>query len=398
MKKLLFVTWDGPQTRYMEGLFMPIYARLQAEGGLSFHVLQFTWGDANRVAETRAHADALGIAYTSFPILRKPHPALGSLLTLYRGYRFLKQYIATHQIDVVMPRSTFPAILVNRLPRTGFQVLFDADGLPIEERVDFSGLSPQSRTYRWFKAEERRMLLGADVVITRSQAAIAVHLQTLGEAYRSKFHVVYNGRDAHFFSRQPEQALSLRKALEIPADAFVFVYCGSLGPQYGWEAMQTIFARYRETQPNAYFLILTGNTEFAIRHTPASQASHTLIRSVPFAEVPAYLSLAQVAFALREPKPSMRGVAPIKLGEYLLMGLPTIASRGIGDTEDLLRETPHCFLWDAQLTPPDYDGVLAWLQTLSTADPTALRATGLQYFTLEQSVASYQKAFHSLFN
>lgn len=398
MKKLLFVTWDGPQTRYMEGLFMPIYARLQAEGGLSFHVLQFTWGDANRVAETRAHADALGIAYTSFPILRKPHPALGSLLTLYRGYRFLKQYIATHQIDVVMPRSTFPAILVNRLPRTGFQVLFDADGLPIEERVDFSGLSRESRTYRWFSAEERRMLVAADAVITRSQAAIDVHIAKIGETFRSKFHVVYNGRDAHFFQRQPEKALALRAELGIPEDAFVFVYCGSLGPQYGWATMQVLFARYRETHPNSYFLLLTGNTEFAARHAEPSQASHTLVRSVPFAEVPAYLSLAQVAFALREPKPSMRGVAPIKLGEYLLMGLPTIASKGIGDTEALLRETPHCYLWDSALVEPDYDGVLAWLGTLDSVDAAALRATGLQYFTLEQSVASYQKAFHSLFN
>ncbi len=24
MKNLLFITWDGPQTSYMEGLFMPI--------------------------------------------------------------------------------------------------------------------------------------------------------------------------------------------------------------------------------------------------------------------------------------------------------------------------------------------------------------------------------------
>ncbi len=24
-KNLLFITWDGPQTSYMEGLFMPIF-------------------------------------------------------------------------------------------------------------------------------------------------------------------------------------------------------------------------------------------------------------------------------------------------------------------------------------------------------------------------------------
>ena len=43
--------------------------------------------------------------------------------------------------------------------------------------------------------------------------------------------------------------------------------------------------------------------------------------------------LYEVITALRRSSFSMRAVAPIKLGEYLLCGLPALASPGVGDTD-----------------------------------------------------------------
>ena len=67
---------------------------------------------------------------------------------------------------------------------------------------------------------------------------------------------------------------------------------------------------------------------------------------VNFNEIPMYLSAADIAFSLRIPRYSMRGVFPIKLAEYLLMGLPVITSKGIGDTEDLLKDAPGVFIFN----------------------------------------------------
>ena len=50
MKNVLFMTWDGPQTSYMEGLFMPILSEVQNRTNYKIHVIQFTWGSQERIA------------------------------------------------------------------------------------------------------------------------------------------------------------------------------------------------------------------------------------------------------------------------------------------------------------------------------------------------------------
>ena len=388
MKNILFITWDGPQTTYMEGLFMPIFSAIQLKSDFKFHIVQFTWGTAERIELTRQKANELEIKYTARPIYRKPVASIGSFYSFYKGIGFLKQYIKANGINIVMPRSTMPAIMVNRLKKVNFKLLFDADGLPIEERVDFSGLSTASRSYQFFKKEERKILLSADAVITRSEKAIQIHLGTLNHKNQDKFSVVLNGRDIKFFKSNTSEGKTLRNDLKIGSNAKVFVYCGSLGPQYGWDAMIAIFQKYSMKNADARFLILTGNTDFANKHLPKHLQNGVLVFKVPFDKVPLYLNIADVAFAIREPKFSMQGVAPIKLGEYLLMGIPTIASAGIGDTEELLKEVPNCFLYNHERADRINDSV-DFIENLKGVNHEAIRSTGVRYFSIEKSTESY---------
>ena len=123
MKVILFITWDGPQTSYMEGLFMPIFSAIQDNSKYEFHVIQFTWGSEERVAITRNKAKELNIVYTAKPIKRKPIATIGSLLTLYNGIQYIQKYIKNNNINIVMPRSTMPSIMVNKLKKTNFKIL-----------------------------------------------------------------------------------------------------------------------------------------------------------------------------------------------------------------------------------------------------------------------------------
>ncbi|KGO89381.1 glycosyltransferase [Flavobacterium suncheonense] len=394
MQKILFITWDGPQTSYMEGLFLPIFNAIKKTDAIDFHVIQFTWADQSKTDSIRKIADSFGIHYAAYKIQRKPIALLGSLFTLFQGKSFLQQYIDQHKIDVVMPRSTMPAVMVNRLRLKNTKIIFDADGLPLEERVDFSGLSKASKQYQWLKKEETRLLIKADGVLTRSQKAIAIHLKTIGNQFHDKFTVVFNGRNPEFFQPYASQKTAVRKMLGIPEDDFVFVYCGSLGPQYGWEEMLTIFKSYHTIKSTARFLIVSGNPEFVKDKIPEELQNSIIVKSVPFAEVPKFLSAADVAFAIRKPTFSMQGVAPIKLGEYLLMGLPTIASAGIGDTETLLENVPGTFLFehnDAQAI----EKAVTFVANLKY-DPLLLREAGEKYFSLKKSAESYRKAFQKL--
>lgn len=430
-RNLLFITWDGPQTSYMEGLFLPIFQEMAKKEDFQFHVIQFTWANAEKKTAVKKVAQEAGIFYTAFPVLRKPIASLGSLYTVLTAAKKLEKYIIENHIDIVMPRSTFPAIMVNRLnlsvrekvpfrgfrgkekvPFRGFRgkekipfrgsrgntlkVIFDADGFPLEERLDFSGLKKESRQYQWLKAAETKLLRNADAIITRSQKAIDIHVSTVGEAYRSKFAVVKNGRDPDFFRYSANSRLEARKQLQIKENEKLFVYCGSLGDQYCFGEMQQIFEEYQKTSP-AKFFVLTGNTAFAEKKLVEKPNSGILIKSVPFEEIPFWLSAADFAFALRQPTFSMQAIAPIKLGEYLLMGIPTIASAGIGDTEEILQHFNNTWMYDhrKQLTDQIPD-ILSFIKSTPEITRDEIRAVALEHFSLEVAAQSYSKALQKL--
>jgi len=394
-KNILFITWDGPQTNYMEGLFMPIFSQIQQNSNYVFHIIQFTWADSEKIGNIQKTARDFQIVYTSRSIERKPIPAIGNLLTLIKAKPFLKKYIQDNNINIVMPRSTMPAVMVNQILKSNFKILFDADGLPLEERVDFSGLSKKSWSYKLLKYQESKMLLKADGVITRSNKSIAIHLASNSKLNRNKFSVVYNGRDSQVFIPNKIMSENRRTQLAIPEDAVVFVYSGSLGLQYGFDEMKTVFSEFYKINSNTVFLILTGNVQFAIDRIPFELLEKCIVKSVPFEEIPNYLSVADIAFAIREPKLSMKGVAPIKLGEYLLMGIPTIASAGIGDTEQILNNIPNCYLFDHKNENRIHDTV-ASIDRLLLANRNEIRNAAMNYFTIEKSLESYLTAFEKL--
>lgn len=288
-----------------------------------------------------------------------------------------------------------PAVMVNRISNRKFKLVFDADGLPLEERVDFAGLSPKGLQYNFLKKEETKMLLGADSVLTRSKKATKIHLTNIGGKNLEKFSVVTNGRDANFFKPNPFARNDIRKEFKAKNNTTVFVYCGSLGPQYSWTEMMDIFKNFHERNNNSKFLILTSNLDYAHKRIPAELKDDIIVKSVPFEEVPAYLSAADVAFALREPKFSMVGVSPIKLGEYLLMGLPTIASKGMGDSENLLKKNTNCFVYNHH-SIHSLDRAVEFVESLDADIQDSIRDFGIDYFSIEGSAKSYVKSLNAL--
>jgi len=144
VKNLLFITWDGPQTSYMGGLFMPIFHEMAKQGDRAFHVMQFSWADEGKTSGVKKAAKVFGIKYTAVPIFKKPLASLGSMVTLFTSSGKIEQYIKEHQIDIVMRRSTFPAFMVSKIKKRKFKIIFDADGLPIEEHAGFTALKKES--------------------------------------------------------------------------------------------------------------------------------------------------------------------------------------------------------------------------------------------------------------
>ena len=139
-KNILFVTWDGPNSPFLLGLFLPIFAALRPHG-FRFHVLQFSWSSAAEQATLAQACAAAGVAYRSARVWRRP-VTIGAVATALVGRMHVRRAMRQWQIDLLMPRSTLPAVAAIAAAghgRSRIPVLLDADGLPHDERVEFGG-------------------------------------------------------------------------------------------------------------------------------------------------------------------------------------------------------------------------------------------------------------------
>lgn len=396
--RVLFVSWDGPQVTYLEGLFVPIFERLKAHG-YQFSVLQFTWGKELRAAQ--AACEKAEIEYKSITVARRPL-AIGALVTAIQGAKAIKSLVSSDSVDIIMPRSTLPALASLLAFREGhIPMVFDADGLPLDERVEFAGASPKAATHRFLRDVESQAVLRASAVLTRTERAKEILLSRGGAGvHPKKFFVVTNGRHIDTFHCGTEsERLVVREQLGLTRATPLIVYAGSIGAQYCIGEMLELFREILRLRSDAHALLLTRSVDEAnkILAPHSDILKRVIVRSASADEVPRYLAAADLGIALRRQSFSMQGVAPIKIGEYLLCGLPVVATRGIGNTEVL--QNGSAFLVE------DFEEVFSkqcarWFVEEVLPNREALRDTcraiGVQYFSIDACVASYLRAFEAV--
>ena len=106
--RVLYITWDGPQVSYLEGLFLPIFSRLRAHD-IEVDVLQFIWGDDGYLERQSRVCAENGVRYERI-VVRKALGGLGADLTAATGSSVVLRLAKERDIDIVMPRSFMPAI------------------------------------------------------------------------------------------------------------------------------------------------------------------------------------------------------------------------------------------------------------------------------------------------
>ncbi|MBD1396957.1 glycosyltransferase [Pontibacter sp. JH31] len=401
--KLLFVTWNGPDVTYIEGLFLPIFERLSKQYAVECHILQFTWGNEDYVSRVELACKDKSCYYEVIKVNRRFVPAALLKANLIDSKK-VKKYIQKHGIDIVMPRATVAAAIVLKAIDGLHKVrlLFDADGLQQDERVDFSGWEPSGLQYRIYRDIEFKALRRSDGVLVRSNQAKLILASRAGALFNENIiTVINNGRDKNLFAPKFDEALKKEIFNSSTEDFPVLVYAGSIGPQYCFDEMMYIFSKVHQLNSLTKFLILTGQPEIVEKNLEAYNTlrANCLVKKVAAEEVPIYLSIADIAFALRRPTFSMKAVAPIKLGEYLLCGVPVLATKGIGDTE-LYIQGVTCAHMLTDLETSHLDASVQWVyQTLSQDRRTVrdeARRIGERYFDLEKTVSQYMLAIQSL--
>jgi glycosyltransferase involved in cell wall biosynthesis len=394
--KVTFVSWDGPGQTYLESLFLPIFARLRAYQ-FDVGVFQLTWAAP---ADIDTWANAAARHDVRFDAMRVPHRLLmlsapASMLTAAARLAYL---LRDGRTELLLARSIIPAgaSLLARRAAPHARFVFDADGLPADERVDFANWSERAPPYVIWRDIEAHAVRVADAVVTRTAAAKHIlHARAGSGTDSAKIFVVPNGKDAARF--QPLDAAARRDVRErcgVPQTAPWLQFVGSVGPQYHLRECLEVVSRVLRRCPDVRMHILTGHESAARAHVAEAHLEKVVtVQRVAPDDVPGYLGAADLGFALRSATFSQRGVSPLKIAEYLLCGVPVLGLRGVGDLDTQLagagkllddvssRELDEAATWIVDAVLPERE-----------AFRTRCRAVGTEIFSIEECVDRYSEA------
>ncbi|HEU0100059.1 MAG TPA: glycosyltransferase family 4 protein [Allosphingosinicella sp.] len=395
--RILFVTWDGPQVHYLESLFLPIFAGLRPHG-YEFDILQFRWGSAEEEEVVRSACAEAGFGYSAVRIWRWGAP--GAFATALVGGLRMRKAVRRFGSDVIMPRSVLPSLVALAGGGPALRpVLLDADGLEIDERIEFAGLKRGGLVHRMLSSIEAAMVRRSSAVLVRTAAAREILAERAGQPGEpAKYTVVANGRDGrvfHPFDDRGRQAV--RSELGIAAGAPLVVYVGSFGPKYRTRGVGELALALHALRPDTRLLVLSLAPEQVrseLLDPFPGLADFTTVLRAPFRDVARYLAAADVGTVFITETFSTRTVVPVKTGEYLLCGVPVVGTAAVGDNEAALSEG---VFFDDRRGPAE---AALWVvdQVLPAREDyrRRARAVGEAHYSLEKSIGAYREALEKL--
>ena len=158
-----------------------------------------------------------------------------------------------------------------------------------------------------------------------------------------KFQVVPSCADENLFFVDEAARDRIRKELGITADSLVLLYSGGLDKS--WQIPDfvfDVFVELKKRNDRLFFLCLTPHQRIVDEFVEKRGINRSDIWSgyIPYQDINSYLNAADFGFLFREDNVTNNVASPTKFAEYLMAGLPTVISKGIGDFSEFVATTP----------------------------------------------------------
>ncbi len=408
--RVLYLTYDGLTDPLGRSQVLPylVGLRQRLQEGFRPDVVSFEKAERYAVSgeKLRAMLSAEGIDWHPQKFHTRP-PFLSKAYDEWRFFQVASKLSSEKSYAAYHARSYVAGWVAHRLSaRTGRPWLFDMRGFWADERRDY-GFWPKGHPlydylYRIWKKREQTMLQTATAIIVLTEAAQDILVEW--GLPPIKIAVIPCVADYDFFhldSAEREQArTAIRHALNIPLEAVVFLYSGSLAWHYALEDIVAIFeAAYRIDQ-RTFLLALTPHETASLealireRGLPLSQYR---VASAKREEMPHYLSTADAGIATNQPVFAKKGTSPTKVAEYLAADLPVIAT-AIGDVKKLAGQIPGLFPYQTREEIPSVvERVFQFLRHEKFALPAPLSVLTRPILSLEVGLNRYQAVYEGLF-
>lgn len=200
--------------------------------------------------------------------------------------------------------------------------------------ADFGMWSSSGIKFKLLNKIERIMGIHSDYVLPGTDGMIERLLNWKSKAKIYKVPTCVNN-DKFVFSKEGRE--QVRTELKIQ-NKKVFLYLGKFGGIYYNEEIAFFCKVLYRNIPDSFFLIVTPNDKKEIstmfQKIGLSETSYFVTES-PYEIVQNYISAADIGIVAIPPYPSQKFRSPVKVGEYLLCGIPFIVCKGISDDDKI---------------------------------------------------------------
>ena len=389
---VLYVSYDGMLEPLGQSQVLAYQERLAVDREI--HLLSFEkaadWRDGHALSTMRQRLRDAGIRWHPRRYHKRPS-ALATAYDIAVGTLSAAWICLRYRIGIVHARSYVAAAM--SLPvraLTGARFVFDMRGFWADERVD-GGLWPAGgRLYRAAKWLERRALLGADHVVSLTQAGVR-ELRKF-DYLRDRMpaiSVISTCADLDRF--RPGSA---------KGPGFILGYVGSAGTWYLFDALVECFAQLRILRPEARLLVVNRGEHAFIRERLAAAGipvDAVELRAATHAEVPELMTKMHATAFFIKPVFSKQASAPTKLAEFLGCGVPCLVNAGVGDMQEIVESEGVGIAVEAMDAASLHNGLLRLLELVADENIAARCVHAAQRrFSLERGVAEYRAIYERL--
>lgn len=398
-KSCLFISYDGLLDNLGQSQILPYLLGI-AGHPRKVYVLSFEKPEKfyNYSQELRQELLEYGIFWKPL-LFTKRLSHLGKLWDLIKMYVVTFWLIFRNKISIVHARGHVCAQVGLFYKRIFFfKLLFDCRGLWVDEKIDKGGWDLNRRfhkfLYKCFKKQEQKILRFSDQIVVLTKAVLP-ELYNLGVKDLDRVSVIPCCADfSHFKPFTISQKNIQRIKINIPGNAFLLGYVGSIGKMYMMDEFCKYFLEILNHEKNTYVLIVTPNVNLANqdieRYLPVKYHERIKCISASRQEMPGLIAIMDVMLSFIKPSYARLATSPTKIAESLACGVPVISNDGIGDVSEILRK--FCVGYVVEDQNQIYDIV----KKIKINDPIKIRDLAREIFDLKLAHQTYSEIYKKL--
>ena len=392
--RILYLAYDGLTEPLGQSQILAYLSRINRESGFEISIISFekTEGFAANEGRVREILSTTSIQWHPL-VYHKSPPVLSTITDLRAGWKKIKELYKKEPFDIVHCRSYISALLGQKAKKKyGSKFIFDMRGWWPDEKKE-SGLwgNPIFKPiYRYFKEKERQYFAQSDFTVSLTYAGQKEIVERFHKE-KSKVGVIPTCVDFDVFKPFSQETRDkVRLDFNIPSNAFVVIYSGSIGANYPPKDILKLYQSI--TAASEKHLIILSREDHSLILNAAAELGVTEkihFASATYNNVHQYLHAADLGIILYKLAFSTIGRSPTKLGEYWACGIPAVSIKGIGDLDFIQEKFKGVGL---QLVDPTFESSSDSVY----CDKEILRKNSIEYFDIKNGVSFYTGVYKAI--